>query len=385
MTGVNILRNRSRAPIAASMINARHPFARGLVAAYVPAANTVDLLRGSGASAAGAGRGVVKGEIARTASGELSSSSAVLTTAFSFAMAFRLNATPSGQLCVIARGPNVGGTNSQGFAFAPSHSLPAYSGALMQGTAYSNIGKPTGDTLAAGVDYVIGCSSDGSTASGYSNGVETVSATGLSSPDLTGRLTIGMDSSGGQVLTPGMYLSWLYVWNHKIPNAWQQEIYRNPWQLIAPLPSPVKFFLPTAGAGTTVSVPVGAVSVTGYAPTVSATANQSISVPTGVVSLTGYAPTVSTSASQSISVPAGAVSLTGYAPTVFTTAVTTIAVPVGAVSLAGFAPTISYTTHAYIDVPKGAVGLTGYAPTVLGGESGIWTPVTVDAATWTPQ
>ena len=178
----------------------------------------------------------------------------------------------------------------------------------------------------------------------------------------------------------------LGFWAGSVPTPGQvQSATRNPWQMFAPVRRPVVFFGPSAGAGTTVAVPVGAVSVAGYAPAVTATAHQTIGVPAGAVSLAGYAPTVSTSASQTISVPAGAVSLTGYAPTVFTTAVTTIAVPAGAVSLAGFAPSVSYTTHAYIDVPKGAVGLTGYAPTVLGGESGIWTPVTVDAATWTPQ
>ena len=195
----------------------------------------------------------------------------------------------------------------------------------------------------------------------------------------------------------------------RISDAEAARVVADPFTaLLGPVRRPV-FFGPSAGAGTTVSVPLGAVSVAGYAPTVTATANQTISVPVGAVSLAGYAPTISTSASQAIAVPAGAVtlagyaptvtatanqaiavpagavSLTGYAPSVFTTAVTTIAVPSGVVSLAGFAPSVSYTTHAYIDVPKGAVTLTGYAPTVTGGESSIWTPVTTDSAVWSAQ
>lgn len=184
------------------------------------------------------------------------------------------------------------------------------------------------------------------------------------------------------------------------------ELASNIWQLFEAENEPVFYSLATGG--TTVAVPAGALTLTGYAPTVSFTAHQTIAVPAGALTLTGFAPTVSTSAAQtiavpaasltltgfaptvaatanqSISVPAGSLTLTGYAPTVYTTAVTTIAVPAGTLTLTGYAPTVSYTTHAYIGVPAGALTLTGYAPTVIGGTSSIWTPASASSGTWTP-
>lgn len=204
-------------------------------------------------------------------------------------------------------------------------------------------------------------------------------------PTISSRITLGWANRSADDNPAVADFEFFAVFNRSLSSSDQSALLANPWQLFAPLRLPVVFLGPSTGAGITVAVPVGAVSVAGYAPTVTTTANQTISVPVGAVSLTGYAPTVNTSASQTIAVPAGAVSLTGYAPSVFTTAVTTIAVPSGAVSLAGFAPSVSYTTHAYIDVPKGAVTLTGYAPTVTGGESSIWTPITTDSAVWSAQ
>ena len=193
------------------------------------------------------------------------------------------------------------------------------------------------------------------------------------------------------------------VWNGQQVNS----LLGNPWQLFEADNDPVFYTLATGG--TTVAVPAGALTLTGYAPTVSFTAHQTIAVPAGALTLTGFAPTVSTSAAQtiavpaasltltgfaptvaatanqSISVPAGSLTLTGYAPTVYTTAVTTIAVPAGTLTLTGYAPTVSYTTHAYIGVPAGALTLTGYAPTVIGGTSSIWTPASASGGTWTPQ
>lgn len=72
----------------------------------------------------------------------------------------------------------------------------------------------------------------------------------------------------------------------------------------------------TSGGGTTVSVPAGSLTLTGLAPTVTATANVSIDVPAGSLTLTGNAPTVQTTANAEIAVPSGSLTLTGYAPEV---------------------------------------------------------------------
>lgn len=56
--------------------------------------------------------------------------------------------------------------------------------------------------------------------------------------------------------------------------------------------SPAQGSEPPLTSGATVSVPLGTLSVTGYAPSVSAGGDVSVSVPLGSVTLTGYAPTV---------------------------------------------------------------------------------------------
>lgn len=190
--------------------------------------------------------------------------------------------------------------------------------------------------------------------------------------------------------------------------AQRSAFHQNPWQLFAPQRTARIYSFPTAGGGTTVAVPAGAITLTGFAPTVAFTAHQTIAVPKGALVLSAFAPTVSTSAAQTIavplasltltgfaptvaatahqtiSVPAASLTLTAYAPTVYTTAVTSIAVPKGTLTLTGYAPTINYTTNATIGVPVGSLTLTGYAPTVIGGTSSVWTQVSAASGTWTP-
>lgn len=142
-------------------------------------------------------------------------------------------------------------------------------------------------------------------------------------------------------------------------------------------------------SGVTVSVPAGSLSLTGYAPTVTATANQTVSVPAGSLTLTGYAPDVQVTATgTTVQVPAASLSLTGYAPdvvapqnvtvpaasltltalqpTVRVGADQVVAVPLSELTLTGFAPVVATTS--IVSVPAGSLTLTGYAPTVTNGE-----------------
>lgn len=114
-----------------------------------------------------------------------------------------------------------------------------------------------------------------------------------------------------------------------------------------------------AGGGATVTVPAGALTLTGYAPTV--LTPRTVSVPAGALTLTGFAPTVAVSSGTTVQVPAGNLTLTGFAPVVLTPR--TVAVPAGTLTLTGFAPVVQ--TGATVSVPTGALTLTGFAPTVV--------------------
>lgn len=101
----------------------------------------------------------------------------------------------------------------------------------------------------------------------------------------------------------------------------------------------------------TVSVPVGNLVLTGFAPTLL----RQISIPAGALSLTGAAPAIVIG--TNIAVPVGTLSLTGFAPTLHKV----VLVPAGAINLNGFAPTLLRT----VPVPAATLGLTGFAPNVI--------------------
>jgi len=95
-----------------------------------------------------------------------------------------------------------------------------------------------------------------------------------------------------------------------------------------------------------------------------AASDTTITVPAGSVTLTGYAPVVSIGGNIEVTVPTGSVTLTGYVPTVTNTADTTIVVPSGTITLTGQVPDVSVTNNVSVEVPSGAVSLTGQVPTV---------------------
>lgn len=135
--------------------------------------------------------------------------------------------------------------------------------------------------------------------------------------------------------------------------------------------TPRKLFIPGAAAGggspQTVSVPLGSLSLTGFAPTVTATAGNAIAVPLGTLTLTAQTPVVTSSANQAISVPAGTLTLTANVPTVVATANQLISVPAGALTLTGQTPTVTASANQAVAVPLGTLTLTSLAPNVLNG------------------
>jgi len=128
-----------------------------------------------------------------------------------------------------------------------------------------------------------------------------------------------------------------------------------------------------AGGGTTIAVPAGSLAITGQGPAFQFI----IDLPTGPITYTGLAPTVGGAAA--LAVPAGALSLTGQtvasaflgpdvgvvtfsgaAPTVSVSAATTIAIPAGALTWSGQTPLLV----GVMPLPAGLLTLTGQAPTV---------------------
>lgn len=122
--------------------------------------------------------------------------------------------------------------------------------------------------------------------------------------------------------------------------------------------------------------------VTGSTPgntALGGSANNTIAVPLGELTLTGYAPTVSTTAHQTIAVPKGAIVLTGYAPTVVSTSANVIAVPAGSLVLTGYAPTVS-NGEAWSRVSASGGSWSG-----VSASGGSWSAISPSSGTWTAQ
>lgn len=122
----------------------------------------------------------------------------------------------------------------------------------------------------------------------------------------------------------------------------------------------------TSSSNTQVSPGVGALTLTGYAPTVSRTENKAVAPNVGSLSITGYAPTVAQSSSgTSVAPGAGVLTLAGYAPTVSRTANQAVTPNAGVISITGYAPTVAQASSSKNVTPgAGVLTLVGHAPTV---------------------
>lgn len=100
--------------------------------------------------------------------------------------------------------------------------------------------------------------------------------------------------------------------------------------------------LPEAGGGTSVTVTPGAgsLTLTGYAPTVTATQSATASPGAGSLTLTGFAPTISTTQGANVTPGTGALVITGYAPTVTVPTSVTVTPGTGSLTITGYAPTV---------------------------------------------
>lgn len=120
--------------------------------------------------------------------------------------------------------------------------------------------------------------------------------------------------------------------------------------------------LSETAAGVTVSVPAGALTMAGLAPT--ALTPRLVSVPVGGLTLSGFEPNVLTP--RSVPVPSAGLTVSGFAPEVLSSAHVAVVVPLGDVTLTGFAPSVVSSQSVLISVTQGQVLLTGYSPTVIG-------------------
>lgn len=208
-----------------------------------------------------------------------------------------------------------------------------------------------------------------------SSTIDTATPGGSGSDVLTSQTTLNDPYGGGAVAdAAGMYAIYALVTG--------TEVNATPGVGAVDLTG----FAPTIQTPRNVTPDVGALTLTGLAPTVVATSNTAVTAGVGALALTGFAPSVAVTANLALTPGVGALALTGFAPTIQTPVALlpgtgaldvtgyapTVATPMGVttdlgvLTLAGFAPTVTVAaapSSAEVTPDVGVLTLTGYAPT----------------------
>jgi ribosomal protein S19 len=139
-------------------------------------------------------------------------------------------------------------------------------------------------------------------------------------------------------------------------------------------------FAPTVLAPRTVTPGVVSLTIGTFAPTVTASDHKSVTPATANLALTTFAPTVTATESDNIVVTPdiAALNLATFAPTVTTTDHQTVTPTTAELVLATFAPVVTYTSNVTVTPGVAALVLASFAPTVTaygdspgGGYSGV--------------
>lgn len=131
-----------------------------------------------------------------------------------------------------------------------------------------------------------------------------------------------------------------------------------------PAPGVILITTDTPAANQTVTPSTASLTLSTFAPTVTATNHQLVTPSTASLTITTFAPTVTASNHQLVTPGTASLSLTTFAPTVSTTAHQTVTPSTAALVLTTFAPTVSATAHQTVTPSIASLVLTTFAPTV---------------------
>lgn len=137
-------------------------------------------------------------------------------------------------------------------------------------------------------------------------------------------------------------------------------------------------FAPTVTASDNKSVTpsTATLTLTTFAPTVTATQNQLVTPSTATLTLTTYAPTVTASGGQVATPSTATLTLTTYAPTVSVSDNKSVTPSTATLTLTTYAPTVTATDHKTATPTTATLTITTYAPTVTATDHKSVTPAT---------
>lgn len=216
--------------------------------------------------------------------------------------------------------------------------------------------------------FTMGATASSTRTAVFQNGkVTAATPTNLIAVGTTFPVAVGARQTGTQPwATGGLML--VAMWNRTLTDAEMQSLADNPWQLFKPAPRRLWLaYSASSGTDTPVNPGAGALTLTGYAPTIAQTITTNVTPGVGSLTLTGYAPSVSQSVVTNVVPQAGALTLTGFAPSVTRTANVSVSPGAGSLALIGYAPTVTRTANQSVQPGAGALTLTGYAPLISQG------------------
>jgi hypothetical protein len=119
-----------------------------------------------------------------------------------------------------------------------------------------------------------------------------------------------------------------------------------------------------------------ALTLTPFAPVVTASDHKSVTPGTAALSLTAFAPVITASDQQTVTPGTAALALTAFAPTVAVSDNVTVTPGVASLSLTALTPSVTASDHKTVTPGTTALTLTAFAPTVTGGAGLTITPGT---------
>lgn len=129
--------------------------------------------------------------------------------------------------------------------------------------------------------------------------------------------------------------------------------------------------LTVGGAGISVTPDTEALTLTGNAPTVSATANVAVTPATEALTVTGFAPTVTASDHQIVAPATEALQVSGFAPAVAASSHQNVTPATEQLRVTGLAPTVTASNHITVTPALEQLTIVGHAPGVFAGTTAL--------------
>jgi len=170
----------------------------------------------------------------------------------------------------------------------------------------------------------------------------------------------GSEGNGGDITCPS---GWMGTWGINIgsmaPAADQESALETATLTLTGYAPSI-----TATEHNTSELGTATLTLTAFVPSAVTTEHNSSELPLASLTLTAFAPAAVTTEHHSSELPLASITLTGFAPSVTATELNTSELPLATLTLTAFAPGATTTEHNFSDLATATITLTAFAPSV---------------------